>query len=243
MKNLKIVLLALLVVFTGGVKAQSPALLSLEAFAAKLKQAKEPQILDARSAEEFAQNHIKGAVNVDAKAADYQQKLDGLDKEKPTFVYSIANGRSTVLSRELRAKGFKDVEELPGGLVNWIGSGYPIISTTKKGVSLSKAQFDELAASSQLVLVDFGSKYCGACRKLVPVLDSLKANSAFTPKVISIEVYDNTDLAKELKVNVLPTLVLYKNGKEVWKKQGFSSTTQVIAETELAKSGLAANNK
>lgn len=243
MKNLKIVLLAFLIVLTGEVKAQSPALLSLEAFAAKLKQAKEPQILDARSAEEFVQNHIKGAVNIDAKAADYQQKLEGLDKEKPTFVYSIANGRSTVLSCELRAKGFKDVEELPGGLANWIGSGYPIISTTKKGVSLSKAQFDELAASSPLVLVDFGSKYCGACKKLVPVLDSLKANSAFTPKVISIEVYDNTNLAKELKVNVLPTLVLYKNGKEVWKKQGFSSTAQVIAATELAKSGLAANNK
>lgn len=132
MKSLKIVLLALLVVFIGEAKAQSPVLLSLEAFAAKLKQAQAPQILDARSAEEFAQNHIKGAVNVDAKATDYQQKLDGLDREKPTFVYSIANGRSTVLSRELRAKGFKDVEELPGGLANWIGSGYPIISTTKK---------------------------------------------------------------------------------------------------------------
>ncbi|MDN3548590.1 thioredoxin domain-containing protein [Mucilaginibacter aquaedulcis] len=236
MKNLKIVLLALLIVFTGEVKAQSPALLSLEAFATKLKQAKEPQILDARSAEEFAQNHIKGAINIDAKATDYQQKLDSLDKNKATFVYSIANGRSTVLSRELRSNGFKDVEELPGGLANWIGSGYPIISTTKKGVSLSKAQFSELTASSQLVLVDFGSRYCGACKKLVPVLDSLKANSAYTPKVISIEVYDNTNLAKELKVNVLPTLVLYKNGVEVWKKQGFSSTEQITTATLAAKS-------
>ncbi|SDH35241.1 thioredoxin domain-containing protein [Mucilaginibacter sp. P25] len=243
MKNLKVVLLALLVIITGGVKAQSPKLLSLEAFAAKLKQAKEPQILDARSAEEFVQNHIKAAINVDAKAPGYLQKLDALDKQKPTFVYSIANGRSTVLSRELRAKGFKDVEELPGGLANWIGSGYPIISTIKKGVSLSRSQFNELVASSPEVLVDFGSKYCGACKKLVPVLDSLKANKAFSPKVISIEVYDNTNLAKDLKVNVLPTLVLYKNGKQVWKKQGFSSAVQVIAATETAKSPLAVNNK
>jgi len=243
MKTLKIVLLALLAVSAGRVRAQAPALLSLEAFAAKLKQAKNAQILDARSAEEFAQNHIKDAINVDAKATGYQQRLEALDKSKPTFVYSIANGRSTVLSRELRANGFKDVEELPGGLANWIGSGYPIISTTKKGVSLSKAQFNELAGSSQLVLVDFGSRYCGACKKLVPVLDSLKANAAFTPKVISIEVYDNTNLAKELKVNVLPTLVLYKNGKEVWKKQGFSSTAQIAAAAELAKGGLAVNDK
>jgi hypothetical protein len=37
--------------------------------------------------------------------------------------------------------------------------------------------------------------------------------------------------------------VLYKNGKEVWKKQGFSSTAQISAAAELAKTGLAANNK
>ncbi|WP_183556776.1 thioredoxin domain-containing protein [Mucilaginibacter sp. SP1R1] len=243
MKKLKTILLALLVVATGAAKAQTaavkPPLLSLEAFAAKLNHAKNAQILDARSAEEFVQNHIKGATNVDAKAATYQQQLDALDKDKPTFVYSIANGRSTVLSRELRAKGFKDVEELPGGLANWIGSGYPIVSTTKKGVSLSKAQFTELTCSSQLVLVDFGSKYCGACKKLVPVLDSLKAKTGFAPKVISIEVYDNTALARELKVNVLPTLVLYQNKKEVWKKQGFSSVAQVEAAVSKNTTGLA----
>ncbi|MDN5288767.1 MAG: sulfurtransferase [Mucilaginibacter sp.] len=243
MKNLKIFLVALLVIATGAVNAQTapanPPLLSLEAFSAKLKQAKDAQLLDARSAEEFVQNHIKGAINVDAKTAGYQQQLDALSKDKPTFVYSIANGRSTVLSRELRAKGFKDVEELPGGLANWIGSGYPIISTTKKGVSLSKAQFTELIGSSQLVLVDFESRYCGACKKLVPVLDSLKAKTGFAPKVISIEVYDNTALAKELKVNVLPTLVLYQNKKEVWKKQGFSSVAQVEAAVNQAQTGLA----
>jgi hypothetical protein len=42
---------------------------------------------------------------------------------------------------------------------------------------------------------------------------------------------------------VLPTLVLYKNGKEVWKKQGFSSTTQIAAIAEQAKTGLAASGK
>jgi len=240
MKKLKSFLLAVIVTATGVVHAQTAKpLLSLEAFAAKLNHAKNAQILDARSAEEFVQNHIKGAVNVDAKAADYQQQLDALSKDKPTFVYSIANGRSKVLSNELRAKGFKNVEELPGGLANWIGSGYPIISTTKKGVSLTKAQFTELTGSSQLVLVDFGSRYCGACKKLVPVLDSLKAKTGFTPKIISIEVYDNTALAKELKVNVLPTLVLYQNKKEVWKKQGFSSVAQVEAVVNQTTSSIA----
>src|SRR4051812_25106799 len=112
MKKLKSFLLAVIVAATGvaNVQAQTDKpLLSLEAFAAKLKQSKDAQILDARSGEEFTQNYIKGAINVDAKAADYQQRLNALSKDKPTFVYSIANGRSKVLSNELRAKGFKDV--------------------------------------------------------------------------------------------------------------------------------------
>jgi rhodanese-related sulfurtransferase len=243
MKPLKLILLALIVSATGIVRAQvaqvKPKLLSLEAFAAKLNNAKSAQILDARTEEEFAQNHIKGAVAINAKSATYQQQLSALSKDRPTFVYSIANGRSTVLSQELRAKGFKEVYELPGGLANWIGSGYPIISTTKKGISLSKAQYTELTGSAPLVLIDFGSKYCGACKRLVPVLDSLKAKTGFTPKVISIEEYDNPALARELKVNVLPTLILYQNKKEAWRKSGFSSTLQIEQVVNTTKEKLA----
>lgn len=89
------------------------------------------------------------------------------------------------------------------------------------------AQYQELTGSADLVLIDFGSKYCGACKRLVPVLDSLKSKPGFAAKVISIEEYDNTALAKQLKINVLPTLVLYRGKKEVWKKSGLSSTAQI----------------
>lgn len=231
MKLIKLNLLVLLISISGIVEAQTtgnkPNLLSIKEFAAKLNESKNAQILDARSNEEFLQNHIKGAVNLDAKSPAYQQEINGLSKDRPTFVYSIANGRSSVLSAQLREKGFKQVYELPGGLTNWIGSGYPIISTTKKGVALSKAQYAELTGSAPLILIDFGSKYCGACKKLVPVLDSLKTKTGFAPKIISIEEYDNPALAHELKINVLPTLVLYQNKKEVWRRSGFSSTSQI----------------
>jgi rhodanese-related sulfurtransferase len=240
MKNIKSIIIGLLVLTGTAVQAQNKNAISLEQFNANLKQAgSKAQILDARGNDEFLQNHIKGAVNVDQKAATYQQVLDGLDKDKPTFVYSIANGRSSVLSAKLRDKGFKAVYELPGGLANWVGSGYPIISTTKKGVSLSLAQYEALTGSADLVLVDFGSKYCGACKRLVPVLDSLKGKTGFAAKVISIEQYDNTALAKQLKINVLPTLVLYRGKKEVWKKSGFSSTVQIEQAVNSNKTKLA----
>ncbi|PTR01472.1 rhodanese-related sulfurtransferase [Mucilaginibacter yixingensis] len=231
MKTIKLGLLALFI-SVGSVYAQTAGKqtnkITINEFESKLKAAgNNAQILDARSAEEYAQNHIKGAVSFDAKAAGYAQQLAALSKDKPTFVYSIANGRSSVLSAELREKGFKQVYELPGGLANWVGSGYPVVSNTKKGLSLSASQYQQLAASAPQVLIDFGSRYCGACKKLVPVLDSLKSTQGFAPKIVSIEQYDNTALARNLKVNVLPTLIYYQNGKEVWRKQGFSSTEQL----------------
>jgi len=246
MKTIKLLVFAALL-GVAGAKAQTAKnelTITLSEFAIKAK-SPDAQIIDARTPEEFAQNHLKGAVNVNAAAAGYEKDLEKLSKDKTTLVYSIANGRSVSLAKELREKGFKEVVVLPGGISNWIGSGYPIVNNTKKGVALNTEQFNTLTASSDLVLVDFGSKYCGACKRLVPVLDSLEKQQGFAAKIVRIEAYDNTELLKKLKVGQLPTLVLYKNGKEVWKKPGQSYTAQVTkvvashkaTKTEVASAG------
>lgn len=222
---------------SSAVKVESP---SLAALATKTK-AVGAQILDARTTEEFAQNHLSGAINIDPASTSHEKDIVALSKEKPTFVYSIANGRSVALAKELRERGFKEVIVLPGGIANWIGSGYPIVNNAKKGVSLSLAQFQTLTASSDFVLVDFGSKYCGACKKLIPVLDTLEKKAGFSAKIVRIEAYDQTALLKELKINQLPTLVLYHHKKQIWKKAGQSTSAEIEAavaqyQTELAKS-------
>jgi len=236
----------LLLLWGGLIKAQQPSSVtnavspSLEVLATKSKAA-DAQILDARTSEEFAQNHLAGAINIDPASASHEKDIAALSKNKPTFVYSIANGRSVALARELREKGFKEVIVLPGGIANWIGSGYPIVNNAKKGISLSFAQFQTLTASSDFVLVDFGSKYCGACKKLIPVLDTLEKKAGFSAKIVRIEAYDQTALLKELKINQLPTLVLYHHKKQIWKKAGQSTSAEIEAvvaqhQTELAKS-------
>lgn len=234
MKQLKHLLLILLIPLGGVLKAQS-----LSSLATKAKAA-DAQILDARSSEEFAQNHLAGAINIDPAAPTHEKDIALLSKDKPTFVYSIANGRSVTLAKKLREQGFKEVIVLPGGIANWIGSGYPIVNNAKKGVALSLAQFQTLIESSGLVLVDFGSKYCGACKKLIPVLDSLEKKIGFAAKIVRIEAYDQTELLKTLKINQLPTLVLYQGKKQVWKKAGQSTTTEIEGlvaqqQTKLAK--------
>ncbi|WP_242695885.1 thioredoxin domain-containing protein [Desertivirga brevis] len=240
-KTKTLILLALLAVAGANAQTSSQELpLTLSEVAIKAK-SDGAQIIDARTPEEFSQNHLKGAVNINAAISGYEKDLEKLSKEKSTIVYSIANGRSVSLAKELRQKGFKEVLVLPGGISNWIGAGYPIVNNTKKGVAINSDQFNTLTASSDLVLVDFGSKYCGACRKLVPVLDSLEKQQGFAARVLKIEAYDNTELLKNLKVSQLPTLVLYKNGKEVWKKPGQSTTSEIgkVVDSYQRKSGVA----
>ena len=227
MKKVKYIILGLLVAAPVSTKAQTTANLTFEQVVAKLKAAPDAQILDARSNEEFLQNHIKDAISADAQAADFDQTISALLKNKPTFIYAIANNRSSILAKQLRQKGFTQVYEIPGGLSNWIGSGNPIVSVDKKRVPLTKTQYVGLTNSSPLVIVDFASRFCGACKKLAPVLDSLKTTAGFTPKIVTVEDYDNPQLARELNIHVLPTLVLYQNNKEVWRHSGFISTVQI----------------
>ncbi|WP_420147966.1 thioredoxin domain-containing protein [Spirosoma sp.] len=228
MKNRALSLLSLLLFVTINLNAQTPAL-TFDAFEAKLQQAgSRAQILDARSEEEYTQNHLKGAVSFSvADQANFAKKTKKLDKNSPVFIYSIGNGRSGQLVKQLRENGFADVTELPGGLSKWIGSGRPVESTVGAGLSLN--DYQAKLKSDKLVLVDFGSRYCGSCKKLAPIVDELEKELTSTIKVVRIEAYENKALVKELGITSLPTLVLYKGDKEVWKKAGVTPKAEIQA--------------
>ena len=204
--------------------------LTLEAFEQKLKQTSAPQILDVRSSQEFSENHLIGAININTSdTALYAKRIQSLDKHKPVFVYSINNGRSGVIAKQLRSRGFIEVYELPGGIAHWIGAGKPIES--KAGQGISAEEFQKLITASKLVLVDVGSKHCGACKKLAPLVDTVAQHYTGKLAVHKIELYDNRALAKQLNIESVPTLILYKDGKPVWTKSGM--VTRAVLEEAL----------
>jgi thioredoxin len=197
--------------------------ISFETFEAKLKQASpNPQILDARTVEEYNYNHIKGAIHIDAaNDAEFQKVADKLDKKRPVFVYSINNGRSVTVAKKLKEQKFSETYVLPGGLSKWIGAGRPVETTVGNGLSVD--QYKQLVQSEKLVLVDVQSKFCGGCKKLAPIVDSVATEKAGELKVVKIELFDNKQIGKELNIESIPTLILYKDNKIVWQKSGFTS--------------------
>jgi thioredoxin len=216
---------SLLLVFQWTSQAQNS--LSFEAFEAKLKQASpHAQVLDARTAEEYKLNHLSGAINVSvADEALLQQQIDKLDKTKPVFVYSINNGRSAALAKKLQAQHFAEVYDLPGGISRWIGEGRPVETTTNKGLTLD--EYNQLLKSDQLVLVDVHSKFCGSCKRLSPVVDSVGNDKSNQVKVVKIELFDNKQLGDALNIKSIPTLILYKGDKIVWQNSGFISKAKI----------------
>src|SRR5688572_19502607 len=83
-------------------------------------------VLDVRRPEEFSAGHIRGATNVNFQAADFDSRVDALDKSRPYLVHCAAGGRSTKALETLKKAGVGTVYHLDGGLQAWEKAGKPV---------------------------------------------------------------------------------------------------------------------
>ena len=82
-------------------------------------------ILDVRTAKEFADGHVAGAVNIDVNQADFAQKIDQLDRSKTYIVYCRSGRRSSKAVGIMATKGFKNLYNVSDGFVGWNKNGLP----------------------------------------------------------------------------------------------------------------------
>lgn len=83
----------------------------------------------------------------------------------------------------------------------------------------NESNFNELIASGE-VLVDFFATWCGPCRMLGPVLEEMSSERSGV-KIVKIDVDECPNLSRQYGVMSVPTLFLFKDGKEVSKQNGF----------------------
>ncbi len=97
------------------------------------------------------------------------------------------------------------------------------------------ANFQELITSPVPVLVDFSAEWCGPCQTMAPELKKLAHDLADKAKIIKIDIDKNQALASKLQIRSVPTLVLYKDGKPVWRQSGAMMAHQLkqILQTYL----------
>ena len=216
---------------TGVQTGNSKTNLSATEFSEKIKEVPSAQIVDVRTPEEFEKGHLQNAKNIDWNGNEFEKQMVTIDKSKPVFVYCLSGGRSSSAASQMRSKGFKEVYELNGGILKWRGANLPETTDNKAvSIGMTKQQFDELLNSDKLILIDFYAEWCGPCKKMKPYLEEISKEMADKIIIIRINADDNKALLKELKIDALPVLQLYKNKTLTWTNTGYIEKTEVVKQ-------------
>ncbi|MGI9552851.1 MAG: thioredoxin [Aurantibacter sp.] len=91
-----------------------------------------------------------------------------------------------------------------------------------------KGNFNKVIASETPVLVDFYADWCGPCKMLAPILGEVKEELGDAIRIVKIDVDKNQPLAHKYRVRGVPTMLLFKNGKQLWRQSGVLQKTAII---------------
>ncbi|MEN9875520.1 MAG: thioredoxin [Bacteroidota bacterium] len=88
--------------------------------------------------------------------------------------------------------------------------------------------FNQIIQSDKPVLVDFFATWCGPCQMLAPILKDVKTNLGERISIIKIDVDKNQAVAAQYQVRGVPTMILFQNGKQLWRQSGVISKEEII---------------
>lgn len=110
----------------------------------------------------------------------------------------------------------------------------PLLPLAKPWSAASAAEFDELVAASPLpVLVDFWAAWCGPCRMVAPELEKIAQQRAGQLIVAKVDTEALPELAARFGISAIPTLALFRGGREAQRQSGAMAAPQILARFGL----------
>lgn len=92
-----------------------------------------------------------------------------------------------------------------------------------------KGNFETIINDARPVIVDFHALWCGPCKVQSPILKELATELGDRVKVIKIDVDQNNAISSQYQIQSVPTLIVFKNGQQVWRHSGVVSKADLYA--------------
>tara|TARA_R110001583_G_scaffold13561_1_gene57928 strand:+ start:2521 stop:3252 length:732 start_codon:yes stop_codon:yes gene_type:complete len=189
-------------------------------------------LLDVRTLNEFKNGHLKNAGQLNYYATDFKQKLLLLPKSQAVYLYCNTGYRSKRAAKILVKNGFKRVYNLEHGIMEWNFKKRPVTvepdATPDRDNKYDLAHFQSLINSGKLVFIDFYAPWCAPCRKMMPMMDSLKVEYHDRIDLIKINADASKNLMKDLEIISVPYLVMYWKGEILFSRTGLTSKRELV---------------
>lgn len=89
--------------------------------------------------------------------------------------------------------------------------------------------FAQLISSPRPVLVEFGAEWCGPCQVMAAIIGKIRAMQGEALRIVNVDVDKNRYISAHYSIEAVPTLMIFKNGRQLWRQSG------VIQAEELNK--------
>lgn len=89
-------------------------------------------------------------------------------------------------------------------------------------------KFSEIINKESIVLVDFFAEWCGPCKMMAPILKQVKDQLQDQVTILKIDVDKNPEIAGKLQIRGVPTLMLFKSGKTLWRQSGVLQASDLV---------------
>jgi rhodanese-related sulfurtransferase len=177
------------------------------------------QLLDVRTKGEYAQGHISNALQADwNNDAEFEKRTLALNASKAVYIYCLSGGRSSAAATNLRAKGFT-VYELTGGINAWKNEHLAVEGATNVVTGITLAAFNNVIATNDNVLVDFGAKWCPPCIKMNSLLDSLVKKYP-SIKLLKIDLDSDKEICSQFNITEIPVFHAYQKSIKINEGKG-----------------------
>jgi rhodanese-related sulfurtransferase len=186
------------------------------------------QLLDVRTPGEYQSGHLKNAMLADwNNETEFQERVKALDKTKPVYTYCLSGARSNAATDWLKQNGFI-AYNLSGGIAAWKNADKPVdMAEPKRQIILD--EYMAQIPKDKTVLVDISAVWCPPCKVMAPIIDSLVRTNGTQFVLVKVDGGEQSDICKELKIEGFPTFIIYKQGKEVWRKQGLTEAKEFVS--------------